>query len=473
MAYSNAPQYNSYQQKQLSFFAQPNPRSGTTLKDQEFYNVFGESWPTKITNDVLIYLRKRPGLATTGVTYAAGEVRGVYEYLDHHYFAANNKVYEYFNNVLTERYTLPNNTGPVGFTFFETATEDLIVFSDGITLYRMVFNTGVVTTVAAGYPTPHQPFLQTIDGMLLMSRTGTAEIYNSDIEALTGWDFTVAEMYPDHIVCLSRYNNYLVAMGTASMELYYNAALTSGSPFVRNESAVATIGSVSPRTALQTDRRFFWLATTSEGEYTVWMMEDFKSEEIATPFVKEQLNADAANISRVYGYSLRTKGHQFYVLRTSTQCWVYDTRERLWHQWTYNNGLWPGTHALDSNDGFVYIFTNGTLYKLDPTSYTDAGTTITCSWTTNLLDFDTMNRKFLNRLTMIGNIPAAGSTLQVSWTDDDYTTYNTARSIDLSKPRPALVNMGYFRRRAFKFTYTDPYDLRLDGFELNYNVGVN
>src|SRR5690606_27018555 len=97
---------------------------------------------------------------------------------------------------------------------------------------------------------------------------------------------------------------------------------------------------------------------------------------------------------------------------------------------------------------------------------------IYCRWQTNLLDFETMNRKFLHRLSLVGNANNI-ATISVSWTDDDYQTWSPPRQIPMSSSRPAIVNCGYFRQRGFRFEYFGEPDLRMQAMELTYNVGVN
>jgi hypothetical protein len=78
------------------------------------------------------------------------------------------------------------------------------------------------------------------------------------------------------------------------------------------------------------------------------------------------------------------------------------------------------------------------------------------------------------RLSIIGDVPdSAGNDLAVSvqWSDDDYNTFSTARTLNYTTDLPKIDQLGQFRRRAFKITYSMPYLLRLEGLEVDINKG--
>ena len=79
-----------------------------------------------------------------------------------------------------------------------------------------------------------------------------------------------------------------------------------------------------------------------------------------------------------------------------------------------------------------------------------------------------MNRKVAHRLTMVGSYEL-GQQLDLQWSDDDFNTWSPVKTINMDNERPAIVNMGMFRRRAWRFTYTQNLPLVLDGIELYYN----
>ena len=58
--------------------------------------------------------------------------------------------------------------------------------------------------------------------------------------------------------------------------------------------------------------------------------------------------------------------------------------------------------------------------------------------------------------------------LSVSWSDDDYTTFVTNRSLDLTQASDFLTRLGFYRRRSYRLQHTSNARLRilaLDGDE--------
>lgn len=474
MAFSNSPQYSTYQQKTVPFYMEPLLRSGTTLKDQRFYNCFPESFKTPATDQKTYYIRKRFGLQSIA-TFAAGEIRGSVTHEGILYWVAGANVFKCDATGFPINIgTLGTTTGAVGMRPFYYNGDDVtyILIADGTTLYQYDTASLAFAVSAAAYPTPHVPFFEVMDGYILMVKKDTSDMYNSQLTDWTQpWDFLSAEMYPDVLIGLQRYNNYIMAVGSESMEMFYNAAIEDGSPFARNDSVIATIGCRSINTALQTDRKFMWLGTTQEGDMSVWSMDEFKPVEIATPAVKMAISQEAF-LAQARATIVRVQGHQFYVLCLNASTWAYDVMEKVWHQWTHNsNGTWPCIYGGEVFAGRYYGLANGRILWYNPEAYTDQdGIFIHMHWQTEPMTFDTMNRKFLHRMTLIGD---AGAQISVQWSDDDYTTWSVPRVINTSAARPSIVNLGYFRRRAFHFETTAATPVRLEGMELVYNSGVN
>jgi hypothetical protein len=117
-------------------------------------------------------------------------------------------------------------------------------------------------------------------------------------------------------------------------------------------------------------------------------------------------------------------------------------------------------------NGVVYLqdATNGRIYSLSPTTYRDSGSDFTVTIQTTRNNFGASHlRKTEDGLYIMGDT-TTGS-LQVSVSDDDFTTFGNARSIDMSKKEKRLARVGgRFFERAHKFTYTDNYPLRLQAW---------
>ena len=61
--------------------------------------------------------------------------------------------------------------------------------------------------------------------------------------------------------------------------------------------------------------------------------------------------------------------------------------------------------------------------------------------------------------------------MKVRHSGDDYNTWSSYRSIDLSASRSQIYLSGADRRRAWEFLVTDNVSLRLDAAEIDFRIG--
>lgn len=485
MAFSKTPTQDTYDTKRFPIVGMPQQRNGfDELKDQRFLNCFTEAVKAQITDAKKYYVKKRNGLAHR-VTQA-GTTRGmIYEDTTQKmFFVVDTTIYSYNGTTVSTVQTGIASGGNVGMTVHLSTTVQVIVLTG---TQGWVINPVANTAsqiVDADFPNPHLPYPVSMDGYLFVAKSGSADIYNSDLDDPFAWDpsqFITAEMYPDNIVCLTKNNNYVIAVGTGSMEYFYDIGNATGSPLQRNDSAVQQMGTTAPDSVVQTEKEVALVSSTGNGGRTVWVVEGFKAEEVGTEAVRLSLNSLGENITTINAYVLRIDGHKFYVLRLPTldQTWVYDFDTKLWHEWSSTNSggtaqeEFMGKFASDSQFGYPYIMGSaGEIYLMNETTYQDHGRVIQTQITTLKLDFDNMNRKDMFRLSVFGDWPLSGdSSVTLEWSDDDYRTWSSPRTIQLSTYLPVTRRLGKFRRRAFRLTHTDNTPLRLEGMEVDINNG--
>ena len=482
MPFTQTPTQSTYQTRRLGFIENPQTRDGTDkTKDQRIVNFFPELIQESQgarTKDYTI--KSRPGtvyLASGGAT-AAG--RGVVYFNGSRFTVIGNAIYR---NGTTMGVTLGTSTGRIGFTEFHGTYRSLIVL-DGIKGWEIKLDNSITNISSVNFPTPHVPFPVSIDGYLLVTKSGTADLYNSDLTNALGWtpgSFISAELYPDNIVALAKNNNYCYTIGDSSVEFFYDAGIASGSPFQRNTSAVQQLGCPAPNTVTETDKEVVFVGTTSSGGFTVWVLDGFNPKEIGYPSLRESLDAEGTNIVNATGFSVRARGHKFYILQLTSRTWVYDFHEKLWHEWTYSNSTtqFPFNYGCDAPGGMPYLIhnSNGNVVTLSDTVATDqitaaAGINIYSELTTCKQDFDSMRRKDCSRLTMIGTAPTvANTTMTIQWSDDDYQTWSAARTLNINGSYSSITQLGKFRRRSWRFTYNNALPILFEGYEMDLNVG--
>jgi hypothetical protein len=136
-----------------------------------------------------------------------------------------------------------------------------------------------------------------------------------------------------------------------------------------------------------------------------------------------------------------------------------------------SSGRFVGVSAEQHNYAPVFLHeSNGVIYKFDPLVYNDAGADIVCLIQTAPIDRETQHRKTCKRIEIYGDETSSSSSVVVKYSDDNYRTYSTARTVDMQY-RSWLTNLGNYRRRAWQFSHSSNTPLRLEGFEEEYQEG--
>jgi hypothetical protein len=338
---------------------------------------------------------------------------------------------------------------------------------------------GTALAYLNAFPTPHIPTPTFLDGYIILPQR--SDVYNCILDEPTDWDsgqYLTAEMFPDAVVGLAKQNNQVVVFGGNSIEFFYDAANVNGSPLARNDSTTIQMGNAAPYAVYQNEKYFIFIAESESGGRAVWQVEGFQPKRVSDEFIDRIIDAEV-DMADCRGYGLRTMGHLFYIINLPTinRTLVYDTDEKLWHEWSNNNAgsheVFSCNYMCDNGSGSAYLLhkSNGTLYKLDTTVYQDDGTAILVDLTTNRYDMDTIRRKFMRNFRIVGDRYASGNSVDVKWTDDDYQTWSNTKTIALTDDFPNFARGGAFRRRAFNIKNALNYPLRLESLEVTYMEG--
>lgn len=469
----------TYQSADVNFISSPQQRTGTTTdKDARLVNCFAESIKGQKGKSFLV---KRAGLQLA-LTTATGTGRGLYYWNNSVWSAVGNQLYRDGTAVQT----LGSSSGAVGFIEYAGGASypQNLVILDGIKGW--VINTSnVITQITdADFPSPHIPHGAYLDGYLFVVKSGTADIYNSDLDNPTAWtagSFISAEMFPDSVIALVRQSNYILAVGPQTIEYFYDAANTPGTPLARNTAAQHQFGAASGDAVLVAEEQVAMIGQSQLGGRSVWVLDGFKQVEISTEEIRTSLDAEGTSLTGARLFCIRSMGHRFLVMQLplNGRTWVFDFEEKLWHEWkNYSlTGPFVGIYASDHPSGSAYIqdATLGFIYKFVDNLGTDynSGTNpaIIIQATSEKMDFGTMDRKFGNRFTIVSDVPTTGLSFSLEWSDDDYQTWSSPRTIPLSSTMPSITQLGMFRRRAFRLTFNQPYPIRIEMAKFDINIG--
>lgn len=479
MAYSKTPVVQTYETKRVNFIANPQQRSGSADKDFRLINMMTEVVNSPVGDQKKYYVKSRPGVSQAYST-TTGVGRGLYYWVisgtGYAMAVVGNKVYSNGTAVLT----LSTSTGRCNFTEFVSSTGTVsLVLLDGTKGYVFSDASTAVEITDTDFPTPHIPTPVFLDGYLFVAKANSQDIYNSNLDDPSLWtagEYISAEMYPDKIVALSKNNNYVYAVGSGSTEYFYDAANATGSPLSRHASAVQQFGTVAMGSVVQTEKEVIFIGETNDGGHTVWTIDGFKEKEIGIPAIKSALLAEGSALKDVNAFSIRIAGQKLYVINLSSRTLVYSFDTQMWSEWSTNGDTFLGEFATDAPSGSAYVLsaTDGNVYLMNENIFLDGSLPITCTIISAKLDFDTINRKFMYRLSIIGDVPddtLTDTAVSVSWSDDDYKTWSTARTLRFTGDLPAIFQMGHFRRRALKIAYALPHLFRLETVEVDINKG--
>ena len=498
MAFTNTPENDTYRTVSVKLDASTMYRSGalTAQRDAQVVNLYYDRISQE-NKEREVRLLKRDGLTTTTYSLskaAAGDVlRGFFNDIDNNtfYWAVNNKVYSVSPDVGTTIRTvttLVGSSGYVGFcSYLKSDGTRYVVFTDGTELWVDDYVAVSCTKVTdLDLPSPHKPYPIYLNGYLFLAKADSSDIYNSVNDDVFSWEsdeFVVAEINSDYTERLFKIKNYIIALGTGSIEYFWDAANDTGSPLSRNDSPTKNIGYISG--GAQTGELVFFVGQDEKQNIGVYIVDGFKTTKISTAVVDRTLQAITAtqniksNVSlNQDGHIISTNGHTFYVLVSGQTTWAFDIDEKLWYEWRGSDETGLKVQAswgMKNGASYVAIAGQTTISQFSSLIYQDFGVNFTCQYTTEFMTFGSLNQKILHRVGVntSQHVNTGSSLLNLSWSTTDWTTSGTNRTINVFSISPVVHKLGRFRRVSFRLRYADNYPWLVEELYLDINIMRN
>lgn len=315
--------------------------------------------------------------------------------------------------------------------------------------------------------------------------TTNSRIYGSNLEDPRTWNalnYVTAGSDPDPSVAICRHLNYIVVFGQWSTEFFYDGGSASypRSMLVANQSAKSEIGCAVGTSVSQLEQTVIWVGQAVTEGRAVYLLNGMSPQKISDRYIDKYLNADP--MIDVRSYTFKYAGHTLYVLTllASNLTFVYDLDEKMWYQWTSQAGGTEGYFKLTNftsnveyqQDGAVLTFQDhltGQLFQMSENHYNDAGNAIYFRAVSPVIDNGSVKRKFYTSVEVVGD--KVLGTLSIRHTSDDYNTWSNYRTVYLKDKRPILYQCGEARRRAWEVFSSDSVPIRLEGLELNFDIG--
>lgn len=452
--------------KRLPLVALPANRDDSTGKDARMVNCYAERAPE---GDYYIY--KRPGLLESATYSASGVGRGLYNW--------RGDVYAAFGGTLYKNGASIGSVSSAGvYHFSENLGGTPSLFLDNLTNAYEWDGTTLTQVTDGDFPTNRVPGSAYLDGTTYVG-TVPAKLNGSDIDDVLAWDalnVLTARIEADRGVAVAKQLVYVIFFKEWTTEVFYDAQNITGSPLGAVQGAKVTYGCANGESVQSIDDTLLWLSTTRSAQVQVIMMTGLKAEVVSTPPIERLL--DNVVLTTVYSWLLKDEGHTFYVV-TSVEAnltLAFDLRERIWSQWTDADGNYLPIIASTFTSDKLHLVqhaTNGKVYLMDRGYYNDNGSVITVDLYTPNWDGGVDRNKHMAMLRVNADIERS-SILQVRHNDHDYdpARWSRFRSLDLSRERPMLSDLGSFRRRAHNFRHQSNTAMRLKSVDYQLDLGT-
>lgn len=459
----------------VPFLGNPGNRDTVTSHDQRFINAYFDI-QQGAEGSRSYYMVKRPGYALYSSPSAAAAGRGMASWKGDLYSVFGTQIYKNTTNLGV---TLTTSTGRCGIAWTRpAAATQYLAINDGVKLYLIAAGTGTVTTVTS--MPANTGSLTCFDGYLFVIDTNNT-IWQSDFDTFTSWNatkFITGQMYPGSGVAVCSQHNYIMALSDRSIQMFYDNANSSGSVLTNADQAMSKVGCSSTLSVCSDEDTIVWVSNSGMGGYEIRKMDGIVgSQPISVPGVDRILRGEGTNISSCNGRLFRIGGHKFYFLNLvgQSRTLIYDFTAELWLEWQDVDGAskMPFADFTQHNNALVgQHLTNGNIYTFSESTYQDAGTNFTVLGRFKRLDLEDNRRKFYRRAEIIGDKQTTTTNVSLQYSDDDWQTLSTARTMDMSLTRTLATTLGNSRRRAWQISYAGANPFRAEALELKFRFGM-
>lgn len=341
---------------------------------------------------------------------------------------------------------------------------------------------------------------------------------NSDLNSAAAYTANAriaVQQSPDPTIGVAIQKNIVVAFGLASNEKFQNAGFSSGSPLQVLKQQVEHIGALDQRSITTIDDDIYYVSTPSEGDLGVYRMRGLQSTPVGNSIVNKIIGTVAV-AGAVYASSYKLNGCTYAAFSLSTASdgpasffllesgdklllengddllledtaaqaasfvrkMVYNATLNIWGEWDDDEGTFVDSIGSGTANKLIAtsrFSTGGKVYRMDPVAdgqlYQDDGSAFTMEIRTTKL-FDGPERKFVDKVVLIGWDSTNTTMPYLSYSDDDYQTWSSARQFVMIGGIPTLLRCGTHRNgRAYKITDSANAPFRAEALGITYQQG--
>lgn len=447
-------------------------RDGTVSKDARLVNCYIE-----VTKEGELDIYKRPGIKEARVQAAGLEGRGLWYWDGALYSVFGDKLFRNNSEVASG---LDTTNGVYRFDSNLGATPHLVL-GNGKKAYAYETLGGLsadLHTIDVNYPEETVKGFAYLNGPIYVTQP-QAVVWGSAVNSVDqngDWDpinFIRAQIEPDQAVFTAKQLVYVVVLKQWTIEYFFDAGNPTASPLGPVQGMKVNYGCAHGDSVQKINDVLFFLSIDQTNSLQVSTLDRGAHQVVSTPSIDRLLAA--LELNTVFSWQLKINGHSFYVItfKEDNLTLAYDITQDLWFQWTDHEGNYfpivasaydaQGRHVLQHES-------NGILYYISGDQYKDDEYPIVVDIITPNFDAGTYRRKHLKQAVFIADqIP--GGVMTARYSDDDYQSWSTPRSVDMSAKRPMLTDLGTFQRRAFHLRYIDDLPFRIRAIDVQYDVG--
>lgn len=338
-------------------------------------------------------------------------------------------------------------------------------------IFDATTDTTLVKKRTAGYLTQQDTWF-----IISVPNSGSA-LATTDPSDWTGAASIAAERNPDYIISMISDHRELILFGDRSIEVNY----TTGSavlPFAPVSGGYLEIGCGAKNSVVKMNNQVYFLDDNNQIRRLTGLQADI----ISTPSISYQIS-ELSDTQEAIGYSYSIEGHFVYVITfdESDITYCFDSTTGLWYKWStggYNKRHTSNCFIRYSGVNLVGDKSNGKIYKIDPDSRTDDGTSIYRERTTQYITNRPRNTFFDKLILWIQTATEPGDDPQImlDWSDDYGNTYSTIRQESVGKSGEFNIPvefcaLGSAKDRVFRIRITDDCFVSIQNAELIGSAG--
>lgn len=326
-------------------------------------------------------------------------------------------------------------------------------------------------------------FVAFLDQYTIALKGGTGIFQWSGVANALAWaaiDLATAESKPDDLVAIATAYQELILVGKETIEFWITDAAIG---FTAVKSATIEIGCIASASFVNCGGAFLWL----DNYRRVVRMDGRSVTPLSSPFDDEI--RDIASVADARGLYINIGVRRFYVLNFPTAgiSYAYDLSTGQWAEWSSWSTV-TGAYTTFKCNEYAYAkswnfhllgdSSTGKIYKMDPTSHTDGGSTIRTLVRTGQLSHGSLNRKRSNVLWLrlkrgVGSVSTAPK-MQIRWKNDG-ASWGNWHEVSLGVAGDSYMigrinRLGQYRTRQYEVVHSADSAFQLVGMEEDLEV---